>query len=102
MSEIVRYALSLLVGGILGAVFVWSLWFTVRRIGRWRRPGVMMAGAYVIRAAASAAVFLPIARGWGWQAVVSALLGFILVRTLLVSLLKKREGARPERCEGRA
>ena len=93
MIEIVRYGLSFLAGAVLGGLFVSSLWLTVKEIGRWRRPGAVVAVGYVIRAGTSVGVFLLIARGWGWQAVVSAIVGFVVVRTLLIGVLKRRERA---------
>lgn len=38
-------------GLVLGAVYFWGLWWTSRRVGRTRVPGLLFMGSFVVRMA---------------------------------------------------
>lgn len=88
--------LCFLAGGALGGLFFWGLRLTTRRIPSATRPGCLLAGSFVVRLAMVALGFFLLLR-LGASCLLVALLGFLLVRFILV----RQWGVRPE-AEGAA
>jgi F1F0 ATPase subunit 2 len=83
MSAWTTLLLALGAGAGLGAVFFAGLWWTVARLGRTRRPGLLLAGSLLLRMAFALGGFYLVARA-GWRPLLSCLLGFLLARAAVV------------------
>ena len=68
-------------GLVLGAGYFGGLWWTVSRMGHWRRPGVALAVSFALRAVLALAAFAALAR-WGLAPLGVAFVGFLAVRVL--------------------
>ncbi|MBK8989111.1 MAG: ATP synthase subunit I [Chloroflexi bacterium] len=74
---------SLLVGALIGALYFGGLWYTVRQLPTARRPALLFIGSYLLRLALLlGAVYL--LAGSHWYNMLSALVGILLARTLLI------------------
>jgi len=71
-------------GALIGWVYFRSLWSAVRQLPHRARPGAWMAGMLLLRLALAGAVFALIARAAGWPALIAALAGFTLMRSICV------------------
>lgn len=86
MSAAAAWAASALAGATLGLLFFGGLWLTVRRVPEARRPGLLMAGSFLVRVGLLAAGLLLLARA-GAAHLLAGLLGVLVARTLLVRRL---------------
>lgn len=84
MNLLWNLGLSLLVGAALGWLYFRALWTTVRRLPQRRRQGMWMVMSLLVRLALVLAVFVLLVRWGGWPALVAALAGFLIARTVLV------------------
>jgi len=80
--------LPLLEGVGLGGFYFLGLWWTVRRISVVRRPELWFVGSFVLRTAVVVTGFYWV-MGGQWQRLLACLVGFILVRLLLVGVIGK-------------
>lgn len=80
-------------GALIGLLYFGALWWTVRRLHSAQFPAVLMVGSFLLRAAVAAAGIVFVARG-EWLALVAALTGFLVGRTILTRAVGKplREG----------
>ncbi len=76
-------------GGALAALYLVSLWATVRLLPRVRRQGLWLLSSGVIRAVAVAAAFVWIVVG-GWERLIGCLAGFLLVRAAGIAKMRPR------------
>lgn len=74
-------------GAALGALFLASLWWSVRRLEQLAHPGLFMAGSFAVRMLLVLGGFYLLSDG-GWRNLVAALAGFTLVRILAVRRLR--------------
>jgi F1F0 ATPase subunit 2 len=72
----------LVVGGALGTLFFWSLWYTLRRIPYQRHAVRLALGSFLLRIGAAFAVFYGVARTGHWSEVLFCLGGFVLARII--------------------
>jgi F1F0 ATPase subunit 2 len=86
-------AVSLLAGGVLGALFFGGLWWTLRRVAASRRPYGWLAASFAVRGAVVLAGFALLARLGGWWPPLAALLGFVAARLVLVRRFGPGPGA---------
>lgn len=84
MSLALTLALSLLIGAALGWAYFRLLWAAVERLPRQQSPGSRMVLALLARLALAFAVFALVAKFGGAPALMAALAGFVLARTVLV------------------
>ncbi|MDX1433640.1 MAG: ATP synthase subunit I [Gammaproteobacteria bacterium] len=88
--------IALLGGAALGALYLGTLWWTVRRVARARRRPVALLGlSLALRLAVVLAGFYAIAAGGHWERLLAALIGFVAIRMLLVRRLGARSVAPP-------
>lgn len=80
-----RVAFGLFAGALLGGAYFGALWLTVRRIPSARRPGILALGSYLARLLLLGAGLFAVVRAGGAAATVSALLGLLAVRQILVA-----------------
>lgn len=88
IKEIIIYIISLLVGGILGAFYFGGLWLTVSRIINTRHPVLLNIGSFFIRTAITLTGFYFVVRGGHWKRLIVCLIGFVIVKFLLVRRFK--------------
>jgi F1F0 ATPase subunit 2 len=69
-------------GAVVGAGFFAGLWWTVERLVRTRRPGLLLAGSFVLRMGFALVGFYLAARA-GWQPLLACLLGFMVARLVV-------------------
>lgn len=81
---------SFAAGGLLGLVVFVGLWLTVRGLDVARRPALRMLGGQALRFALVLGVFYLIITYGGWQHVLAALLGFTLLRVVVVRRIRPR------------
>lgn len=79
---------SFLAGAGAGAAFLAGLWWTTRQMPTARRPALLAMASLLLRMAMLLSVFWLIARTGRWEAMLAALAGFVLVRTLAVSRVR--------------
>jgi F1F0 ATPase subunit 2 len=78
------------IGFAAGAMYLLGLWLTVRRIDRLRRPGLWLLLSVGLRLLLLLACFYYLARGGHGGRLLAALMGFILVRTVVIYCLRPR------------
>jgi F1F0 ATPase subunit 2 len=75
---------AVLLGIALGAGYFGGLWWTLSRLSRWRRPGVVLLLSFAARGAVVVAAFVLLART-GPAALALAFAGFLVARVVLVA-----------------
>ncbi len=86
MNRIVEYSGVLAAGMLVGAFYFGGLWWTVRRVVRARRPGLLLLASYWLRTAVAMGLFYVIMKG-DWLRLVVCLAGFLLMRQMLTRVL---------------
>lgn len=81
------YILSFLAGALLGAIFFGGLWWTVQKITGSGSPYLLSVVSFVVRTAIILTGFYFLLTA-GWPYLLSALLGFLAVRTVLAYKLR--------------
>jgi F1F0 ATPase subunit 2 len=71
------------VGLALGAFYFATLWRTVRQLPATHSPARLMLVSFVLRMAVVMAGFYLVMGGEHWERLVSAMLGFIIIRKIL-------------------
>lgn len=82
---------AFLAGTGIGAIYLFLLWISTRRLARVNHPGTWMAGLLALRMVALLAGFYFIARFGRWTAAVAALGGLLLVRFIVLQRVKNAE-----------
>jgi F1F0 ATPase subunit 2 len=98
MADTVALLLSLTAGLGLGLLYFGGLWLTVRQLVKARRPGWLTLASFIGRSVLTLAGFYLVMQG-GWQRIVAALVGFMLMRQLLVSQMGRRGNHTNQRIE---
>jgi F1F0 ATPase subunit 2 len=92
MSELLPLLASFIAGVLLGLLFFWGLWTSLRRLDRAPHPARRLLGSYLLRFALLLVAFYFLVRYGGWQHLVSAVLGFTLARILVIRHMAPRRG----------
>ena len=75
--------LSFLVGSVMGVFYFGGLWYTVRQLPGANRPALLLIGSFALRLGLLlTAVYLLASAHWSY--LLSALVGVLLARTLLI------------------
>ena len=85
---------AFIVGSGLGAFYFGALWLTVQRLPRARRPWLLTLGSFWIRLAVTMSGFYFVMQG-RWENLLACLLGFLLMRQLLVRHYRPKESPLP-------
>lgn len=88
MYDMLLFAASFASGALLGLVFFWGLWATVKQLGQRRHPVLMILGSLILRFGLVLFAFYLLAHHGGWQQVLSAAIGFTLMRVFIVHRLR--------------
>lgn len=91
MSELLKYTASFLTGVLLGLVFLQGLWVTVRDIDRSHRPALRLLISLLLRFSVVLAGFFFLTTYAGWQHVLTAVLGFTLLRVYVMRRFWQRQ-----------
>ena len=94
MPEITPLILSLMAGLALGLLYFGGLWHTVRKLPEMHKPFSAMLWSFAIRTSIVMIGFYFV-MGGHWERLVAALLGFILVREVLVRRIGTRTAIQP-------
>jgi F1F0 ATPase subunit 2 len=81
--------LALAAGVLLGGLYFQCLWLTARQMAGARRPAVLWAASFALRAAALLAGF-PLLASAGWQQLTAGGLGFLAARAAVVRRQRPR------------
>jgi F1F0 ATPase subunit 2 len=85
-----------LAGGIgIGAFYFGGLLWTIQKLPSRRRPGLWVTASYFIRTGIAVFAFY-LVMGGHWQRLLASLLGFIVIRFVLVRRMKPAEAAGSE------
>lgn len=85
MNEFLILTLALVAGLLLGAVFFYGLWWTVRRALASKKPALWFLGSLLVRMGVALTGFYFVGRG-DWKKLVVCLLGFFLARVIVLRL----------------
>lgn len=89
-TELMWIFAALMAGMGLGACYFGGLWLTVKRLPRSPRPVLLTFGSFYGRATAVLTGFYLVMDG-RWERLAVSMLGFVLIRTLYVRLLRPRQ-----------
>ena len=92
MNETLTLALALMAGLALGALFLGSLWWTVRKGVSSHRPALWFLGSFPLRTGITLLGFYFVGRGH-WKRLLLCLLGFVMAR-LVVTWRTRSSGER--------
>ena len=88
MTTLLLLVASCAAGMLLGVIFFWGLWTTLKRLSRGRSTAVLLLGSLLLRFGFVLGGFYLLARYAGWEHVLAAALGFTLSRILVVYRLQ--------------
>jgi len=81
--NVLYLAMAFLVGMGTGIVYFGGLWWTVRQLPFIRQPALLTIGSFLVRTGISLTAFYLASEGH-WERILISLLGFIIIRGLLV------------------
>ncbi len=81
-----QIVLSLLTGLFSGALFFHGLWHTVHKLAHSQRPMLLLATSLLLRMGLLMLALVAVLNWLNWQALILCLTGFLVARTLLLSL----------------
>jgi F1F0 ATPase subunit 2 len=82
-TNVLYLAMAFLVGMGAGIVYFGGLWWTVRQLPFVRQPALLTIGSFLVRTGISLTAFYLASEGH-WERILISLLGFIIIRGLLV------------------
>ena len=82
MKELLFLALEFVAGIVLGILFFYGLWLTVRRAFESKMPALWFVGGFLLRTAITLAGFYFVSMG-NWQYLIACLAGFVIGRYLV-------------------
>ena len=77
-------------GALLAALYLISLWFTVRGIRRGRHPALWLLTSLILRMGLLVIVFYFIVGDGQWERLLAALAGFITLRTITLRRVRQQ------------
>jgi len=81
--KVLYLLMAFLVGMGAGVVYFGGLWWTVRQLPLVRQPALLTLGSFFVRTGISLTAFY-LASGGRWERILISLLGFMIMRGLLV------------------
>lgn len=90
MNETQRIFLSVIAGGLIGAIFFGGLWWTVRKGLASRYAALWFASGLLVRMTVALAGFYFIGRDH-WPRLLACLFGFIIARIVVTRLTGSRD-----------
>lgn len=95
MDSLTPLLIPLLAGSLLGLVYFAGLWQTVKRLPGARHPWRLFAVSYASRMVAVLGGFYLLMDG-AWERLAAAVVGFLVVRTLMVRGLGPKDTLPPK------
>lgn len=92
--DFLTLAMTLAVGGVLGAFFFGGLWWTVQKGTVSRHPALWFLGSLVVRTTVVLVGFYYVS-GRHWERMLACLLGFILARCVVTRLVGRPDDRHP-------
>ena len=92
MNETLSRLLATAAGLVLGAIFFWGLWWTVRKGVASPRPAAWFLGSLLLRTGIVLAGFYVVGRGH-WERLLLCLLGFVVARLVVTRVTRPTETA---------
>jgi len=92
MNETLSCLLATAMGLVLGAIFFWGLWWTVRRGVASPRPAMWFLGSLLLRTSIVLAGLYVVGRGH-WERLLLCLLGIVIARLVVTQLTRPPETA---------
>ncbi len=90
--DVVVYFVCVILGAVLGFFHFGSLWIVLSRLGRVKRPVVLVFGRFLIMMAVTLFGFYLI-MGGRWERLIAALAGFMLIKVILGRRIQGARGA---------
>ena len=90
MNEILFMVFAFMAGIVLGIIFFYGLWLTVKKAVTAKIPALWFVGSLVIRTAIIVTGFYYISQG-NWQGLLICLLGFITARHIVKRLISQKK-----------
>jgi F1F0 ATPase subunit 2 len=94
MSEALSLASALVTGGLLGAMFLGGLWWTVRQGLSSKRVALWFLGSLLLRMGVALGGFYLVSGGH-WEQLLLCLLGFVIARLVGTWLMQPSGENRP-------
>jgi F1F0 ATPase subunit 2 len=98
MNENLMLVLALGMGGLLGAFFFGGLWWTIQKGVNAKHPGLWFFSSLLLRTGITLVGFYVIAAGH-WQRFLACLVGFVIVRFIVLRLTRSEPVKLPEPVE---
>lgn len=89
-ADITAFAAAFLAGVILGGIYFGALWLTLRQLPHRRRPGLFLVASLTGRLGILLIAFYLILISRHWIPLLASLIGFLIVRVLLIRRVKHR------------
>jgi F1F0 ATPase subunit 2 len=89
MTETLTLALTMVAGGMLGAIFFGGLWWTVRKGVSSKQPALWFSCSLLLRISVALAGFYFVS-GPHWKRLLFCLLGFVMARLAVTWLTGRR------------
>jgi F1F0 ATPase subunit 2 len=86
-TNVLYLAMAFLTGMGAGIVYFGGLWWTVRQLPFARQPALLTLGSFLVRTGISLTAFY-LASGGRWERILISLLGFMIMRGLLVRRMR--------------
>lgn len=93
MTQLFLLIISFMTGALLGLTFFWGLWVTVKQLGSYSHPVLLMLGSLLLRFGLVLFGFYLLIQYGGWQLVLSAAIGFTITRFLMIHRLRPDNSA---------
>jgi len=90
MSETLQFMASIAAGSLLGVIFLLGLWMTLHHLEKSRHPTFRLLASLLLRLGLVCVLFYLLARYQGWQHLLAATAGFILVRIVIIQRVRPR------------
>ena len=87
MNEFLILLLSVVAGGLLGALFFGGLWWTVKKGLSSQRPALWFLGSLLVRLGITLGGFYFVSGGH-WERMLACLLGFLLARHVVFRITR--------------
>ncbi len=84
MTEILSYVAAFAVGAAAASVFMLILWKSIQRLGKYPHATQQMIVGGLLRHGIVYSVFYAIVYTGGWSHLLSALFGFVVIRSLAI------------------
>ena len=91
MTIALEYTTSFIIGVLMGLFFLQGLWVTIRNIDKTRHPALRLLVSILVRFILVLAGFFFLARYAGWQHVLTAVVGFSLLRIYIVRRFSREQ-----------